>query len=98
MDDSGYCMDELAERPPHVLTLEELYGHDGAFLVEYNPRFVRRRPMWAFLYLLDENKAHLQFAAGFEKYSRKQYGVTWRCWSGRPSDIIMEAVKWNDRP
>jgi len=77
-----------------LLTLDELYSHDGAFLVEYNPNSLSRSPMWAFLMFITNKAVHLQFPAGSEQYSRTQYGITWRCWAARPTEDEMQAAPW----
>lgn len=77
-----------------LLALEEFYDHDGAVLVEYNPAFISRSPMWAFFLFMTNKAVHLQFPAGSEQYSLTQYGITWRCWAARPTEDEMNAAPW----
>ena len=30
-------------------------------------------------------------------FENRYYGITWRCWSARPTDEQMKVVKWDER-
>lgn len=79
---------------PRVLTLEELMGFDGAFLIEYNISFVSLDPIWATFHYMDGKWVFLYKDVVISHYSVEQYGRTWRCWSRRPSAEQMEATPW----
>ena len=81
-------------RKPRVLTLEELMGFDGAFLIEYNPSILSREANWAMLHYMDEKQVHIWRPRLVEHYAIAQYGVTWRCWTSRPTDEQREATPW----
>ena len=80
---------------PRILTLEELMGFDGAFLIEYNPSMLTRKANWAMFHFMDEKQVHIWRPRLVEHYAIAQYGVTWRCWNIRPSQAEMEAMPWN---
>ena len=33
-----------------------------------------------------------------DRFEYKDYGITWRCWTSRPTDEQREAVKWDEPP
>ena len=82
------------------MTLEEVKSawrnRNIAFLVEYNDG---GNPVWMLYYgylstleeivLIDEI-AHLRH------FGVDGYGVDWRCWTSRPDQATMEAVKWDE--
>lgn len=84
----------LKAEVPRVLSLEELMGFDGAFLVEYNKSFLSRDPSWQMLHFMDDKWVHIWRPRFVEHYSKEQYGKTWRCWSRRPTEEQMEATPW----
>lgn len=79
---------------PRVLTLEELMGFNGAFLIEYNKSFVSLNPSWAKFHFMDEKWVFIYKDVLICHYSVEQYGRTWRCWSRRPDRKQMEATSW----
>ena len=87
--------DALALLMPRILTLEELMGFDGAFLIEYNPSMLTRKANWAMFHFMDEKQVHIWRPKLVEHYMIAQYGVTWRCWNVRPIQEEMEAMLWN---
>ena len=87
--------DALALLTPRILTLEDLMGFDGAFLIEYNPSVISREANWAMFHFMDEKQVHIWRPRLVEHYAIAQYGVTWRCWNVRPSQAEMEAMPWN---
>lgn len=84
----------LKAEAPRVLTMEELMGFDGAFLIEYNKSFVSLDPIWATFHYMDKKWVFLYKDVVISHYSVEQYGRTWRCWSRRPSPEQMEATPW----
>ena len=80
---------------PRVLSLEELMGFDGAFLVEYNPAMITRDMNWAMFHFMDERRVHIWRPRMIEHYAREQYGKTWRCWTSRPTNEQREAEPWD---
>lgn len=81
---------------PRVLTLEEIMMFDGAFIIEYNPERLSRDMNWAMFHFMDERWIHMWRPRLIEHYARKQYGVTWRAWTTRPSDAQREAEPWKE--
>lgn len=79
---------------PRVLTLEELMGFDGMFLIEYNPDNLNQAPDWASFFYMDNRWVYLFKERLINHYSKEQYGRTWRCWSRRPDRKQMEATPW----
>lgn len=88
------AIDLLKADAPRVLTLEELMGFDGAFLIEYNKSLVSLNPTWATFHFMDEKWVFLYKDVVIAHYSVEQYGRTWRCWSRRPDREQMEATPW----
>lgn len=87
----------LEAQEARVLTLEELPGHDGAVFVEYSPAHLNKDGEWMFVdfvptYVKDRS-VYLYTRRG-QMVSYKQYGVTWRAWTGRPTEEQMEAEAW----
>ena len=100
---SDHCREvqsALKEYKPHVLSdTVELLAHDGAVLIEYNPHRLAMHPEWAFIdrigdgsVYINRNSDHTQLL----RYTLASYGITWRCWTGRPSDKQMEEVAWDE--
>ena len=83
-----------AEYRPRVLTLEQLMGHEGSVLTEYNRDHVNRHPTWHQFDYMDAKTVHLWDRGVCEHYARNQYGTTWRCWTRRPTEKQSEAVSW----
>lgn len=84
-----------------VLDWEELYGFDGAVLVEYNPARVTLPDAWMFVDYIDDR--HDRPIARFyrrhgemESYSLNGYGVTWRCWDKMPTKEEKEETPWKN--
>lgn len=84
----------LKAEAPRVLSLEELMGFDGAFLIEYNKSFLSWDPNWAMFHFMNDKWVHIWRPRRVEHYSKDQYGRTWRCWSRRPTEEQMEATPW----
>lgn len=84
----------LKAETPRVLSLEELMGFDGAFLIEYNKSLVSLDPIWATFHFMDEKWVFLYKNVVIAHYSMEHYGRTWRCWSRRPTEEQMEATPW----
>ena len=91
----------MVETGARVLAWEELVGFDGAVLVEYNPAKLSRVTEWMFVdyvTVYDRNQTAFLYRQRGEMVNYKQsgYGVTWRCWTSRPTDEQRGKVKWDD--
>lgn len=102
-----HCRDALLEdmyeligdQAPRVLTLEELPGHDGAAWVEYSPAHLAKAGEWMFVDFVPtymQNRSVYLYTRRGQMVSYAQYGVTWRAWTGRPSEEQRETEKWED--
>lgn len=69
---------------------DELMAHDGAVLIEYNQAYLPKEEEWAFVCSIDRDKARLvtkQQPEHITEYAMESYGKTWRCWTGKPTDV-----------
>lgn len=94
--DWGRVFDALAllkAQEPRVLTPTEAYTADFAY-VEFD------RVITPALRTSNEREGHREsyFATqqlGGEWMRWDDYGITWRCWTSRPTDEQQKAVRWN---
>lgn len=92
----------LKAQEPRVITLVELWHmeHKPVYLQRKNSRLYMVEPAIVLktercyipslgdsYIFMRENKIH-------DKYWACGYNVTWRCWTSRPTDEQLEAVKW----
>ena len=79
-----------------VLTLIEILGYDGAVLIEYNPTRISHDMAWAFFDYMNDRYVHLYLKGGASlvQYAKSSYGVTWRCWTARPTESDRAAELW----
>ena len=88
-------IEELRLQVPRVLTLEDLMGFDGAFIIEYNPAMITRNMKWAIFHYMYDGWVYFEYPPRQERYASNQYGVSWRCWTARPTEAEREAVAWD---
>lgn len=83
---------------PRVLTLEELPGYDGAFLVESRRKGDMVWASWYADYELygdGETVTRMVDIDGeVDDRVKRMYGSEWRCWTSRPTDAQREATPW----
>lgn len=99
------AIEALKAQEPRVITPAELWHmeHKPVYLERKNSRLYTIEPSIVLktersyipslgdsYILMRENKFH-------DKYWACHYNETWRCWTARPTDEQMEAVKWDDR-
>ena len=86
----------LKAQEPRVMTLEELPGLDGAFLIETR---IKGATVWASWYAEYECYGEtvcrmVDIGGEVDDRFKKLYGYEWRCWTSRPTREQREAVKW----
>ena len=81
----------LKAQEPRVMTPNEVQSCENAMWIE----LLGGKGFYAFV--LDRMKNgiwEISTRAAYLRYYSKHYNVTWRCWTSRPSDEQMKAVKW----
>ena len=86
----------LKAQEPRVMTLEELPGWDGTFLIEVR----NGATVWANWYAEYEHYGEtvcrmVDIGGEVDDRFKKLYGYEWRCWTSRPTDEQREAIPWN---
>ena len=102
-DNGGYYFSKAIEdaigllkaQEPMVITLEELSTlpiDTPVFIEEINDECG-----WNVFYGIDEEKdvCFCGFRASADYYDLEEYGMSWRCWTLRPTDEQRNEVKWN---
>ncbi len=91
----------LKAEEPRVMALEEVIAqeHGTVLWVEESQNYV-----WNMFPLVvdliskhpDTGTFYLFFIAyhDLKKFEGEEYGLTWRCWTSRPTDAQRKAVKW----
>lgn len=95
------AMREAAERlkaqEPRVMTLEEAMQWNAQKSYEKDPVYIENihepEHTWACLDDLSRSSCGWELR---ETNPNNGYGVSWRCWTSRPTDEQREAVKWNE--
>lgn len=82
-----------------VMTLEEVIERrdSDAIWVEHMDGEMIVQPAVLLPSFLDMDKECIHFASSWRtggSYSRKSYGVKWRCWDRKPAKEQMEATPW----
>ena len=90
------AIDLLKAQEPRVMTLEEVSTlpiDTPVFIEEINDECG-----WNVFYGIDEEKdvCFCGFKASADYYDLEEYGMSWRCWSSRPTDEQREETKWDD--
>ena len=91
------ALDLLKAQEPRVMTLEEiqqsLRGGDTAFLLDVEDRLL----IWT-LYMAYNARTNCivlrDDTDDVHVLRMEDYGVTWRCWTARPTDEQREAEAW----
>ena len=85
----------LKAQEPRVMTLEEVQSCENAMWIELLGGKLSGKGFYAFV--LDRMKngiLEISTRAAYLRYNSKDYNAKWRCWTSRPTDEQMEAVKW----
>lgn len=89
------ALELLKTQVPLVINDELLLEHDGAVWLE------NKRDIGTVLSICkSEDDMWFRFFSKNEwenvAYLRKNYGITWRCWTARPTEEQRKAVKWDE--
>lgn len=87
----------LKAQEPRVMTVEELPGWDGAFLIETS---IKGATVWASWYAEYEQYGEtvcrmVDIGGEVDDRFKKLYGYEWRCWTARPTDEQREMMEWD---
>lgn len=82
----------LKAQEPRLLTLEEVKQYNDPVYIE-----CKYRSDWALRCC--DIKNTIYFAVGWrngssEHFNTDKYGITWRCWTSRPTEEQRKTVKW----
>ena len=86
----------LKEQEPRVLTLEETIALCGEPVWLEEDTLQGSYGTWGVVKGLHEQyKAVNIGGARFTYWPRAKYGISWRCWSARPTEEQRKAAKWD---
>lgn len=89
------AIDALKAQGPRVMTLEEvkeLHPEDDVYIERISSitgvHYIYATTVWRVV------SKSIMFCPDNATLWFSEYGETWRCWTGRPTDAQMEATKW----
>lgn len=83
----------LKAQEPRVMTLEEVKKADDPVFFETQSGVIYD---WAIRCTANEKHVFLTIRnSTMQAYRIDRYGVSWRCWTSRPTDEQRKAVKWD---
>ena len=93
----------LKEQEPRVMTLEEVKGMKRLTIcaVEQRSKVIKttfNAEYGGIVTIGNENFLDFGLYGDTNRYRRTEarYGKTWRCWTSRPTDEQIQAVKWDE--
>ena len=91
----------LKEQEPRVMTLEELEDALDTVVWLDIPNTENLADGYSLIMAYSHKNGFILLDSPFgdnpsqDRFEYKDYGITWRCWTFRPTDEQRKAVKWN---
>ena len=94
----------LKAQEPRVMTLEELEDALDTVVWLDIPNTENLADGYSLIMAYSHKNGFIFLESPFgdnpsqDRFEYKDYGITWRCWTSRPTDEQREAVKWDEPP
>lgn len=94
----------LKAQAPRVMTLEELEDALDTVVWLDIPNTENLADGYSLIMAYSHKNGFIFLESPFgdnpsqDRFEYKDYGITWRCWTSRPTDEQREAVKWDEPP